>query len=423
MIKRLLKVPLIITLILIAQYSSFSNENFYLDAVVFNSTDSTEGRIDVYIVVPNETLSFENLSNNFIANIDLQIELTSDGDRVDRQRVKKTITSRNYEESQGANGEFNKYFFRFSVNSGSYNVEAKLVDELNGKKFTRNREVTVIDFNKFDFSVSGILLVSQIEELDGKYKITPYISDNIGNLEDNFFAFFEVYNKNEQRDIKLQYKLLKNDEIEAEGDLKQVSIPIGKTQQFLNINLSELNLSGEYTLQVIAYKEVNGELETIAITQRSIKHEQNLYSFATDDIDKAIKMLRYVANDETIDKLESIKDKGEKEERFRLFWKELDPTPNTSFNEAMNEYYQRIKYANEQFKSYSDGWLTDMGMVFVVMGPPISVEKQSSFGNNIQYRVWVYSGNRTFLFADRNGFGNYRLERPYLFNEKYEYRN
>jgi GWxTD domain-containing protein len=423
MIKRLLKVPLIITLILIAHYSSFSNENFYLDAVVFNSTDSTEGRIDVYIVVPNETLSFENLSNNFIANIDLQIELTSDGDRVDRQRVKKTITSRNYEESQGANGEFNKYFFRFSVNSGSYNVEAKLVDELNGKKFTRNREVTVIDFNKFDFSVSGILLVSQIEELDGKYKITPYISDNIGNLEDNFFAFFEVYNKNEQRDIKLQYKLLKNDEIEAEGDLKQVSIPIGKTQQFLNINLSELNLSGEYTLQVIAYKEVNGELETIAITQRSIKHEQNLYSFATDDIDKAIKMLRYVANDETIDKLESIKDKGEKEERFRLFWKELDPTPNTSFNEAMNEYYQRIKYANEQFKSYSDGWLTDMGMVFVVMGPPISVEKQSSFGNNIQYRVWVYSGNRTFLFADRNGFGNYRLERPYLFNEKYEYRN
>lgn len=423
MIKRLLIIPLTISLMLIAHYSSFSNENFYLDAVVFNSTDSTEGRIDVYVVVPNETLNFEKLSDNFIANIDLQIELTSNGDRVDRQRVKKTITSSNYEESQGANGEFNNYFFRFSVNSGSYNVEAKLVDELNGKKFTRNREVTVIDFNKFDFSVSGILLVSQIEELDGKYKITPYISDNIGNLEDNFFAFFEVYNKNEQRDIKLQYKLLKNDEVEAEGDLKQVSIPIGKTQQFLNINLSELNLSGEYTLQVIAYKEVNGELETIAITQRSIKHEQNLYSFATDDIDKAIKMLRYVANDETIDKLESIKDKGEKEERFRMFWKELDPTPNTSFNEAMNEYYQRIKYANEQFKSYSDGWLTDMGMVFVVMGPPISVEKQSSFGNNIQYRVWVYSGNRTFLFADRNGFGNYRLERPYLFNEKYEYRN
>jgi GWxTD domain-containing protein len=398
-------------------------ENFYLDAVVFNSSDSTEGRIDVYIVVPNETLSFENLSDNFIANINLQIELTSDGDKIDRQNIKKTITSSTYEESQGGNGEFNKYFFRFLVNGGSYNVEAKLTDELSGKKFTRNREVTVIDFDKFDFSVSGILLVSQIEELDGKYRITPYISDNIGNLEDNFFAFFEVYNKNDDREVKLQYKLLKNGNVEVNGQTKDITVPVGVSQQFLNINLSNLNLTGEYTLQVIAYKEENGELETIAITQRSIKHKQDLYSFATDDIDKAINMLRYVANDETIDKLESIKSKDEKEERFRMFWKELDPTPNTSFNESMNEYYQRIKYANEQFKSYSDGWLTDMGMVFVVMGPPLSVEKQSSFGNNIQYRVWVYPGNRTFLFADRNGFGNFRLERPYLFNEKYEYRN
>lgn len=410
-------------MLLLNSSNSMGMENFYLDAVVFNSSDSTEGRIDVYIVVPNETLSFENLSDNFIANINLQIELTSDGDKIDRQNIKKTITSSTYEESQGGNGEFNKYFFRFLVNGGSYNVEAKLTDELSGKKFTRNREVTVIDFDKFDFSVSGILLVSQIEELDGKYRITPYISDNIGNLEDNFFAFFEVYNKNDDREVKLQYKLLKNGNVEVNGQTKDITVPVGVSQQFLNINLSNLNLTGEYTLQVIAYKEENGELETIAITQRSIKHKQDLYSFATDDIDKAINMLRYVANDETIDKLESIKSKDEKEERFRMFWKELDPTPNTSFNESMNEYYQRIKYANEQFKSYSDGWLTDMGMVFVVMGPPLSVEKQSSFGNNIQYRVWVYPGNRTFLFADRNGFGNFRLERPYLFNEKYEYRN
>ena len=410
-------------MLLLNSSNSMGMENFYLDAVVFNSSDSTEGRIDVYIVVPNETLSFENLSDNFIANINLQIELTSDGDKIDRQNIKKTITSSTYEESQGGNGEFNKYFFRFLVNGGSYNVEAKLTDELSGKKFTRNREVTVIDFDKFDFSVSGILLVSQIEELDGKYRITPYISDNIGNLEDNFFAFFEVYNKNDDREVKLQYKLLKNGNVEVNGQTKDITVPVGVSQQFLNINLSNLNLTGEYTLQVIAYKEENGELETIAITQRSIKHKQDLYSFATDDIDKAINMLRYVANDETIDKLESIKSKDEKEERFRMFWKELDPTPNTSFNESMNEYYQRIKYANEQFKSYSDGWLTDMGMVFVVMGPPLSVEKQSYFGNNIQYRVWVYPGNRTFLFADRNGFGNFRLERPYLFNEKYEYRN
>jgi len=123
-----------------------------------------------------------------------------------------------------------------------------------------------------------------------------------------------------------------------------------------------------------------------------------------------------------LDKISKAKTDDLKREKLSLFWKELDPTPNTVYNEAMNEYYQRIKYANEQFKSYTEGWLTDMGMVYVVLGPPIQVEKQSSMGNNVEYRIWQYSGNRTFLFADKNGFGNYRLERPYLFNEKYRYK-
>jgi len=407
----------------VTSHSSYSKDNFFLDAVVFNTTDTTDGRVDVYIVVPNESLSFEKLGDQFIANIDLLIEITDDDNKpVAKQRVERTVQSSTYEESQGANSEFSKYFFRFPINSGSYNIEAKLTDEMNNKKYSRNREVTVIEFDKFDFSVSGILLVSQIEEVNNQYKITPYISDNVGNLDNNFFAFFELYNKNQPREVLLQYKLIKGEDTIAEGDKKSVSVKVGVSQQFLNIDLKKVNLSGDYTLQVVAYKQSGEELETIAITQRSIKHRQDLYSFATNDIDKAIKMLRYVANDETIDKLESIKDEEEKKERFRLFWKKLDPTPNTSFNEAMNEYYQRIKYSNEQFKSYSDGWLTDMGMVFVVMGPPMSVEKQSSFGNNIEYRIWTYGGNRTFLFADRNGFGNFRLERPYLFNDKFEYR-
>ena len=133
-------------------------------------------------------------------------------------------------------------------------------------------------------------------------------------------------------------------------------------------------------------------------------------------------MLRYIATDDEIDKMMKLKSEDLKREKLSLFWKELDPTPNTVYNEAMNEYYQRIKYANEQFKSYTEGWLTDMGMVYVVLGPPNQVERQSSMGNNIEYRLWQYSNNRTFLFADKNGFGNFRLERPYLFNEKYRYR-
>ncbi len=426
MLRILLLSLLTSTILLITNDTAFAKENYFLDAVVFNSSDSTDGRIDVYIVIPYQLLTFEKLGENFVANIDVDITITdSDKNRIDYKHIKKTITTIDYRQSQGAEGEFYKTFFRFTVPKGTYLVSADIKDEFSDNLFEREREVTVIDFNRFSFSLSGILLLSQIEEVEGKYKITPFISDNIGAINSDFFAFFEVYNDNEPKKVKIAFRLLKKDEIVLEGELKEIDVKVGINQKFVRIDASKLSLSGEYIVQIVAYDPSateHDDKKVLAITQRSIKHNETLISFLEEDIDKAIKMLRYIATETELDKISNAKTDELKREKLSLFWKELDPTPNTVYNEAMNEYYQRIKYANEQFKSYTEGWLTDMGMVYVVLGPPIQVEKQSSSGNNVQYRLWQYSGNRTFLFADKNGFGNYRLERPYLFNEKYRYK-
>lgn len=412
-------------LLIINNNSAVAEDNYFLDAIVFNGSDTTDGRIDVYIVVPYQLLSFEKVGENFVANIDVDINITDkDKKRIDYKHVRKTITTTDYKQSQGAAGEFYKTFFRFSVPKGTYSVSAIIKDEFSDNKYEREREVTVIDFKLFDFSLSGILLLSQIEEIDGRYKITPFISDNIGAINSDFFAFFEIYNKNEPKRVKISYRLLKKDEVISQGELKEISVKVGSNQSFIRVDVSKMSLSGEYIVQIIAYDisaTVHDDSKVLAITQRSIKHNETLISFLEEDIDKAIKMLRYIATDAELEKIANAKTDDLKREKLALYWKELDPTPNTVYNEAMNDYYQRIKYANEQFKSYTEGWLTDMGMVYVVLGPPVQAEKQSSMGSNVQYILWQYSGNRTFLFADKNGFGNYKLERPYLFNEKYRY--
>lgn len=425
MLMKQLLLILIITIFVGSTKGIEAKDNYFLDAVVFGS-DSTEGKIDVFIVIPYQLLTFEKYGNKFVSKIDIDLMITDEnGNRIDYEHKKKTITSSNYRQSQGADGEYYKAFFRFYVNNGKYNVVSDIKDEFSGKNYKREREVTVIDFRKYNLSLSGILLLSQIEEIDNRYKITPFISDNIGAINSDFFAFFEIYNNSNQKKIELGFRLLQGDEIILEGELKEKLLVAGVNQGFLRVDASKLNLSGEYLLQVIAYDsgtEKQNIDKAIAITQRSIKHRETLVSFLEADVNKAIKMLRYIATDDEIDKMMKLKSEDLKREKLSLFWKELDPTPNTVYNEAMNEYYQRIKYANEQFKSYTEGWLTDMGMVYVVLGPPNQVERQSSMGNNIEYRLWQYSNNRTFLFADKNGFGNFRLERPYLFNEKYRYR-
>lgn len=51
-------------------------------------------------------------------------------------------------------------------------------------------------------------------------------------------------------------------------------------------------------------------------------------------------------------------------------------------------YYSRVEEANKQFSNFKEGWKTDMGMVFILFGPPWYVE------NTLDTSIWSYSFNR-----------------------------
>ena len=104
------------------------------------------------------------------------------------------------------------------------------------------------------------------------------------------------------------------------------------------------------------------------------------------------------------------------------FWEKRDPTPGTSQNELQREYYDRVKYANENFYGYrKPGWKTDMGWAYVKLGAPDSIDRNpfnqrfaEMPGRTIKgFEVWTYYRyNRQLFFVDENGFGEYRLDNP-----------
>jgi hypothetical protein len=90
----------------------------------------------------------------------------------------------------------------------------------------------------------------------------------------------------------------------------------------------------------------------------------------------------------------------------------------------MEEYYNRIDYANNNFKAYTEGWLTDKGNVFVVYGKPNNIDRtNNSFADNRTYERWTYANNRVFIFLDESGVGDSRLHSPSIVTEKYIYGN
>ena len=140
------------------------------------------------------------------------------------------------------------------------------------------------------------------------------------------------------------------------------------------------------------------------------------------DLTLAIKQMAYVADQDQIDLMLGAPDAAERQFRFEEFWRNMDPTPQTVRNEAFEEYFQRVATANQRFKSYADGWLTDMGRIYIIYGEPQNIERfQSQTGTTLVVR-WVYGTNLSFTFEDNTGFGDFRLRTVMSPTEKYRYR-
>ncbi|PLK42976.1 GWxTD domain-containing protein [Emticicia sp. TH156] len=53
-------------------------------------------------------------------------------------------------------------------------------------------------------------------------------------------------------------------------------------------------------------------------------------------------------------------------------------------------YYRRIEEANQLFTSFKEGWKTDKGMVYIVLGPPNKVQRSRD------REVWMYAQTQNF---------------------------
>lgn len=104
------------------------------------------------------------------------------------------------------------------------------------------------------------------------------------------------------------------------------------------------------------------------------------------------------------------------------FWKQRDPDPATEENEFRKEHYRRIQYANQFFgkDSPGPGWQSPMGRVYIMLGPPKSVEKFENLYDIKPVIIWFYSDmadlglptSFNVVFFKRDNQGEYRLYSP-----------
>jgi len=70
-----------------------------------------------------------------------------------------------------------------------------------------------------------------------------------------------------------------------------------------------------------------------------------------------------------------------------------------------------VEEANKQFSNFKEGWKTDLGMIYILFGPPWYVD------DSLNRMRWSYSYNRN------DPDYNYLFETPKLKSEFYPYQN
>jgi GWxTD domain-containing protein len=136
----------------------------------------------------------------------------------------------------------------------------------------------------------------------------------------------------------------------------------------------------------------------------------------------------YIISDEERSAFLQLATNEEREQFIEAFWQRRDPTPDTVENEFKEEHYRRIAYANERFSSGIPGWRTDRGRIYIMWGPPDSIESHSQGstydrpmseggGQTTVYGFddWNYhymegiGQNITIEFVDPTGTGEYHI--------------
>lgn len=175
--------------------------------------------------------------------------------------------------------------------------------------------------------------------------------------------------------------------------------------------VSVINLQGEQLTNDAYALEVTVEDSSAVTAQTLFSSHWRTMPYSLYDLEVAIDHLSFIADEAAIDRLEEGSHKT-MEERFEKFWVQKDPTPGTPFNPLMAEYYKRIDYAADTFRSgrspAPNGLRTDRARVYIVNGPPASKERTVPRRGRVR-ETWTYPDGRVFTFEATSGFSTFQL--------------
>ncbi|HCN05032.1 MAG TPA: hypothetical protein DIS79_05375 [Bacteroidetes bacterium] len=385
-------------------------------------------RADVYVVIPYESMQFEAVATKYAASCTTHVIVRDSAGRkqLDTIVTRRTVES-DYTVTRGATGSAVVVVVSSLLNVGSYKADVIVRDGFSRRETSLQVPVIVPDLLNDVPTLSTPMYVTEIEQKGDRYRIVPSIGDVVDPDLGRIFTFFEIYTDSIGKTFATSWNVRSADgRVLGTGTGPNVSCSTRAVQTFIPVNISSRPIPGRYDLTIQLHPvNAEGQADTTRIEGKRTRPwivPRSARGTVLTDLVKAIRQLVYIAEQKDLDYIDGATNDQDREARFEDFWKRQDPTPGTVRNEAFDDYYSRIEAANKRFTSYADGWMTDMGRIFVVYGEPTQIDRGSSVNGVTVWVRWTYTNGQQFVFEDSTGFGDFRLRTPVSLSVKYKYR-
>lgn len=417
------------------------NFNFNYDYSYF-AYDSNKIYVELYYSFNQNELMFKKVNGGFEAKGKILLDLYSNalGKNIIMKELNIPVTVADttlLKKASKLTGQVN-----FLLDTGSYKLILQASDANDQSKTVSSSEeirLTAIPNDIFTSSTvqlsTGIVKSTDAGNIFYKnsLEVTPNPSLLFGNNLSKVYYYMELYNIKQgliSDNYIINVSIADTDGKEVKSESKTYKIRGETRVEYGAIDISDIP-SNKYIFFIKAFDDKNTEvLKTFKtfyiynsnvvdtntqVTDLEARFLASEYPTMNEkNVENEYEKAIYLLSDKDRETYENLKDLDSKRKFMFLIWERYDKNKLTVYSEFKKEYFDRITFANKNFKSdFRDGWKTDRGRVYCLYGKYDDIERHDYEGSTRAYEIWTYSnvqGGVIFVFIDMSaGYGNYEL--------------
>lgn len=368
--------------------------------------------------ISNSQLFFEKKDDLFNAGFRVNIEIKdSAGNIVKRSFDDRKISVKNYEITNSPSS-FLQGVISFSLPEGKYSLQTLISDQIS----KRERRIPPIDLEILKSKIilnpivfdPGKIVCNELESyiLSNNSASVPFnkpTNDLVIPVSNSQINSLNITVRRGETVLIADEKIAESFSANPEIILCDEKVVITRSSDTTNVKL--------FLAKNFSSKLTEGPIQ-VEIYPDDSPNEKHIFNLSVIWIGKPLSLSK---PEEAIKFIEIIESKavvsdifsssGNDNEKLLNYWSKLDPSPDTKFNELMNEFYTRVDYCEMNFRTLAGngGAKSDRGKTYIKYGPPDSIERDTDNQDKV-VESWTYKkSQRKFVFVDSEGTGKFTI--------------